>query len=607
MALTQKPLTAKQNAQAMVSAAISAHKTGDVILAEQLLLQAVELQPNNADALQLLGLIAKSKGDMPRAEALMHKSLELDKRQPHVLHNLATLMKDRGALQDALVFDQQAIKIDANYYEALVQAGEILAALEREEEAEAFIRKAFRLRPDAPSSVVSLAYLCGKLGKAAEAEKLLRDGLAKHPDNAYYRNNLGQLLTTQMKYAEAVEVLKPLVQQAPRTPEVFVNLGNALVGAGRLQDAVNHYLKAIDLEPLNYHAHSNVNDVLWQLGRKDDIGKSFTFAKQVLPDHPDVLEMSAESLIAFKRYDEAEEDLAAAERLRPGSPWQFRLWTALRIAQDRPLEAIAVAEKGLIVAETGRTDLDLLRKLTEACLMADRPAQALDTARKLAVFDPFNQHAAAYEATALRMLGEKRQAARIYDYERFVHAEQLPPPDANLAAALLELHHAKHEPLYQTLRQGTQTHEQLFTRPGIDPVIARLGEQILEAAARFMDSLPDDASHPFLGRKGKGMKYTGSWSVHLREGGYHTDHIHHEGWISGSYYVDTPPCVEDEANKPGWIKFGQFKTLPWEKAVRPRPGLAVFFPSYMWHGTIPTTGADPRLTVAFDIIPAKGK
>jgi tetratricopeptide (TPR) repeat protein len=607
VALTQKPLSPKQNAQAMVSAAISAHRTGDVVLAEQLLLQAVEQFPGNADALQLLGLIAKGKGDLPRAEALMRKSLEAEKRQPNVLHNLATLLKDKGALEEALSLEQQALRLDVDYYEALVQTGEILAALEREEEAEAFLRKAYRLRPDAVSAVVSLAYLCGKLGKADEAEQLLRDGLAKQPDNPYYRNNLGQLLTNRMKYAEAVEVLKPLVQQAPRSPEVFVNLGNALVGAGQLHDAVNHYLKAIDLDPLNYHAHSNVNDVLWQLGRKADIGKSFVFAKRALPDHPDVLEMSAESLIAFKRYDEAEEDLAAAEKLRPGSPWQFRLWAALRIAQDRPLEAIAVAEKGLIVAETGRTDLDLLRKLAEACLKADRPAQALDAARKLAGFDPFNQHAAAYEATALRMLGEKKQAARIYDYERFVYAEQLPAPDEGLAAALDKLHHAKHEPLYQTLRQGTQTHEQLFSRPGIDPVIAKLGERILEAATRFMDSLPDDPSHPFLGRKGKGMKYSGSWSVRLREGGYHTDHIHHEGWISGSYYVDTPPCLADEANKPGWIKFGEFMTLPWEKAVRPRPGLVVFFPSYMWHGTIPTTGAETRMTVAFDIIPAKGK
>jgi hypothetical protein len=70
-----------------------------------------------------------------------------------------------------------------------------------------------------------------------------------------------------------------------------------------------------------------------------------------------------------------------------------------------------------------------------------------------------------------------------------------------------------------------------------------------------------------------------------------------------------PDCLLDEEAKPGWIKFGEYSrsigpSLPWEKAVRPRPGLLVLFPSYMWHGTLPTTGDQQRLTVAFDIAPA---
>ena len=106
------------------------------------------------------------------------------------------------------------------------------------------------------------------------------------------------------------------------------------------------------------------------------------------------------------------------------------------------------------------------------------------------------------------------------------------------------------------------------------------------------------------------MDWSGSWSVRLREGGHHVDHIHHKGWISGVYYVELPPCLEDEQGKPGWIKFGEFsrqagRCLSWEKAVRPQTGMAVFFPSYMTHGTLPITGPETRLTVAFDIIPRK--
>jgi hypothetical protein len=37
--------------------------------------------------------------------------------------------------------------------------------------------------------------------------------------------------------------------------------------------------------------------------------------------------------------------------------------------------------------------------------------------------------------------------------------------------------------------------------------------------------------------------------------------------------------------------------------VRPEVGTLVLFPSYMWHGTVPFTSQQPRLTVAFDLLP----
>jgi hypothetical protein len=41
-----------------------------------------------------------------------------------------------------------------------------------------------------------------------------------------------------------------------------------------------------------------------------------------------------------------------------------------------------------------------------------------------------------------------------------------------------------------------------------------------------------------------------------------------------------------------------------EFSVRPEVGLLVLFPSYFWHGTLPFRSEQPRLTVAFDAVPA---
>jgi hypothetical protein len=39
--------------------------------------------------------------------------------------------------------------------------------------------------------------------------------------------------------------------------------------------------------------------------------------------------------------------------------------------------------------------------------------------------------------------------------------------------------------------------------------------------------------------------------------------------------------------------------------VRPVEGLLVLFPSYLYHRTIPFEGDAPRISVAFDFVPAR--
>ena len=39
------------------------------------------------------------------------------------------------------------------------------------------------------------------------------------------------------------------------------------------------------------------------------------------------------------------------------------------------------------------------------------------------------------------------------------------------------------------------------------------------------------------------------------------------------------------------------------KAVRPEEGLLLLFPSYFYHGTVPFEAAEPRISIAFDVLP----
>jgi hypothetical protein len=67
-----------------------------------------------------------------------------------------------------------------------------------------------------------------------------------------------------------------------------------------------------------------------------------------------------------------------------------------------------------------------------------------------------------------------------------------------------------------------------------------------------------------------------------------------------------PKSVEDEKEKQGWITFGQpdFENgRAIRRAIQPKAGRLILFPSYTWHGTLPFHSATPRITIAFDALP----
>lgn len=82
-------------------------------------------------------------------------------------------------------------------------------------------------------------------------------------------------------------------------------------------------------------------------------------------------------------------------------------------------------------------------------------------------------------------------------------------------------------------------------------------------------------------------EFTGLWSCRMWKGGYHVMHNHPDGRVSGVCYVQVP----DQSS--GRLKFE-------DRELTAEPGMVVFFPSWLAHGTTVYEGEEPRMTVAFD-------
>lgn len=175
-------------------------------------------------------------------------------------------------------------------------------------------------------------------------------------------------------------------------------------------------------------------------------------------------------------------------------------------------------------------------------------------------------------------------------------------PISDLAEVLRGLHAAKAQPLDQSVRGGTQTDGNLLARA--EPEIRRLRAAVLEAVNSYVAQLPPpDSTHPMLLAHRGDLRVAGSWSVRLTDKGFHTDHVHWQGWISSACYIVVPE-PDPVTPESGWLTFGEcLDLLPDFRAFRtiePKPGTMALFPSIMWHGTRPF-GSGERMTVAFDI------
>jgi hypothetical protein len=284
----------------------------------------------------------------------------------------------------------------------------------------------------------------------------------------------------------------------------------------------------------------------------------------------------------------------------------------LAALEFEPATALDLAEQAMRAQPNNPTARKLL---CAAYLGVGEGAKAMAECAILLKATPDDQYLIAMQTTALRLLNDPRYEA-LCDYDTMVLSQTLetPPGWSGLASFLTDvtarlntLHNPHgHRLLYQSLRHGTETTQDLSRNQ--DPVIQALFNAFAAPIARYRDQIGpgEDA----LRRRNRGAsRYNGSWSVRLHREGFHTSHVHPRGWISSACYIELPDGMRAGRTAEGILSFGApgmitAPALGAELSLRPELGKLVLFPSYFWHGTLPFHSDQPRLTVAFDVVPA---
>ena len=92
----------------------------------------------------------------------------------------------------------------------------------------------------------------------------------------------------------------------------------------------------------------------------------------------------------------------------------------------------------------------------------------------------------------------------------------------------------------------------------------------------------------------------------MKSGGKLDPHMHEYGWLSGSIYINVPPKLEtDSGNLVVCIddQVSESDNINPKKTMDVVTGSLCFFPSSLYHYTIPFESKEERIVLAFDVRP----
>ncbi len=552
---------------------------GDVAGAETLLRQALALDPDWTPTLATLGELLLNSGRGSEAEPLLLRAVSGSSPHPVAALVLARYYNDHKRPAHALAVAAPLCATGGADAELVTQHVAALAALGRQDEAVVGYRRIVAVSPDNLAAAHALAIALDAAAQHADAERVARSALTRgHRTAALYQTHARSLI--------------------------------ALGAFDRAEDALRDCLR---LEPRLIDAQSNLARLIWM--RTGDARAATAALDQALQTYAndDALWAAKAAILQGAGDARAAYACLAAQAGRAQAPPALLVRASLAALEFDPAIALTLAERALRASPANAT----ARNLVAAAQIGIGDARnALVHCEALLADSPDDQYLIALQTTAWRLLGDERYA-QLCNYPQLVVPSQLqtPPPWPDLASFLADvkrsldrLHNPHGHPLlFQSLRHGTETTEDLTRSadPAIQALFKAFAAPILEYLAHIGHG-PD----PLRRRNNGSWRFNGSWSVRLRTLGYHNNHVHPRGWISSACYIELPDSMADSHSREGALAFGEpgIATSPplhAEHAVRPEVGMLVLFPSYFWHGTVPITGNQTRLTVAFDVVPER--
>jgi Flp pilus assembly protein TadD len=382
-------------------------------------------------------------------------------------------------------------------------------------------------------------------------------------------NNFGIVLRDLGRSAKAEARYRQSLILKPDLAEAYNNLGIILRDLGRSDEAEKNYRCAIIAKPYMAEAHSNLGVTLKELGKLDESEASCRQAVTLRSDYSGVHYNLGNTLKTLGRLDEAVVSLRQAIALKPDyTEAHDNLLTCLYRLNKKAAffdELDYLISHGKINAVIGSLTCRSALKygLEKPNLFCGKPLQYVSHTGLNTQCD-FEE---IFVEKAKAILNEKR----------------IPNRKQSL------------------LVNGYQTSGNLFDiqNDATDKIQEAIRVEIEKYRLNFKNS------EEGLIKKWPTEYSLYGWLISMKNGGELQPHIHEQGWLSGSVYINVPPkSTADNGNLV--VSLGEEEDaidarINVKKIINVVTGSLVLFPASLTHYTIPFESEEERIVLAFDV------
>jgi tetratricopeptide (TPR) repeat protein len=539
------------------------HQTNNITAAIEALKKAHELEPSNINHIINLGEFLRQSAKFTEAIFYLEQATELAPADVFAWTNLGQSLHQDKQFEKAKIAYGKALAINPNSYETWSNLGTIAIYSQDWAAAVHSFKQAININPNMAELYDNLGTAQQKLNQLDDAEASYKQAIVLKPDYAEAHSNLGLTLQALGKLEEAESSFINAIALKPGYAEIHSNLGTILQTLGKSEQAEACYRQAIDLKPDYAKAHVYLGSLQDEKGNLEQAEASYRQAIVIQPDHAEAHYKLGRLFLQLKQFEEAV---------------KYFEFSSFHKSKYYLLRCLYLVDKALFY---NKLDYFVEHKEIDPMIgsLCCRSVLRYGIVKQnLFCNNPFDYLI-------------KTDLNTHYDFENiFVNTTKIILNENSIPTRMQD-----------ALSNGYQTHGNVFE---LLPDLTEEIQKIIRLEIEKYKVTFKNSKEGFITSWPTDYKIYG-WLISMKSGGELRPHMHQEGWISGSIYINVPPksntdsgnlvvCIEDKLTS---------ENKEQGKSIDVVTGSLCLFPASLHHYTIPFESEEERIVLAFDVVP----